>query len=410
MILIRLLAITLVFLLFGSVVNGEEKKLKFRGNASKDTNTENIVIKISPEMLVLDEFKELGNQYESLKNYAKEIDKFAKPRKKLKFRGNAQNIYSQYADSVVYIANYKGKSVGAGFLIDRAGIILTNWHVVEGAKEVAVWIKPKDGSLNEEVLFEDIDPYLGYVAAIAILPDLALIKVGGFPKNIKVVSNFGSIKDIGMGDQVYAIGHPEGLPWTFTIGNVSQIRPNHKWTYEDGSKHEADLIQTQTPISPGNSGGPLFDGDGKLLGINTLQAGGQNLNFAVAVEHARNFINKNPAIKKINPGSELMKKDFPNAKTQDYNKNGIIDTWYTDDDKNGEIDTAYLDDNEDGKIEAILIDDNENGVWEIQIIDEDQDGKPEKALLDRDEDGKLDTVAYDTNQDGEWDKFEKITS
>ena len=105
--------------------------------------------------------------------------------------------------------------------------------------------------------------------------------------------------------------------------------------------------------------------------------------------------------------SKPMKKSYPNAITEDYNKNGIIDTWYVDDNKNGEIDTAYLDDNEDGIIETILFDDNENKVWETQVMDEDQDGKPEKALIDRDENGKPDTVAYDTNQDGKWDKFEK---
>ena len=67
-----------------------------------------------------------------------------------------------------------------------------------------------------------------------------------------------------------------------------------------------------------------------------------------------------------------IKKDYPNAKVQDYNENGTIDTWYIDDNKNGTIDTAFIDDNEDGVIEAILIDENENlNILEIQIMDDD---------------------------------------
>ena len=153
----------------------------------------------------------------------------------------------------------------------------------------------------------------------------------------------------------------------------------------------------------------MFSESGKLIGINTLQAGGQNLNFAVSVEHAKNFINKNPDIKKVNPGASIMKKDYPNAKVQDYNKNGTIDTWYIDENKNGTTDTAFIDDNEDGIIEAILIDENENGIWEIQIMDDDNDGNPDRAFLDNDEDKKIDAIAYDYDQDGTWDKFEKVS-
>ena len=169
------------------------------------------------------------------------------------------------------------------------------------------------------------------------------------------------------------------------------------------------MIQTQTPINPGNSGGPLFSESGKLIGVNTLQAGGQNLNFAVAVEHAKEFIKKNPDLKKVNPGAFIMKKDYPNAKVQDYNENGTIDTWYIDEDNNGKIDTAFIDDNEDGLIEAILIDENENSIWETQIMDDDGDGKANRAFLDNNEDKKPDVIAYDYDQDGTWDKYEKIS-
>ena len=397
--------ITLCFLTLTFSAQSEE--INFRGSSAAIINKGDIKIRIGQEMLNTENFKEIPKKYSGIKSYAGLIDKKVQKRRKRKFRGGG-DIYTDFSDTVVYIGNYEGESVGAGFLIDKAGLILTNWHVIDKANQVAVWTLPVDGAPSEYVLFEELDPMIGTVVATNKLEDLAIIKVGNFPQKINPVS-LGSIKDIRIGDKVYAIGHPEGLPWTFTDGTVSQIRKNHKWKYKSGSSHKATLIQTQTPINPGNSGGPLFSESGKLIGINTLQAGGQNLNFAVSVEHAKNFINKNPDIKKVNPGASIMKKDYPNAKVQDYNKNGTIDTWYIDENKNGKVDTAFIDDNEDGLIEAILIDENENGIWEIQIMDDDGNGNPDRALLDNNEDKKPDVIAYDYDQDGTWDKYEKVS-
>ena len=387
----------------------DETKLKLRGSSNTKTSTADVILKINPEMLVIKEFKNIKNNYEALKAYAKELDKVNKiSQKKIKMRGAGKTIYSQYAESVVYIGNFETKTVGSGSLIDKSGLILTNWHVIDKADTVGVWVKPKSGSMDEETLFTKIDPYLGAVVAENLEQDLALIKISNYPKSMRVIP-FGTENDIAVGDDVYAIGHPSGLPWTFTKGSVSQIREDHKWTYEDGSKHKATLIQTQTPISPGNSGGPLFNEKGKLVGINTLKAGGENLNFAVAIKHAKEFIKKNPGLKKINPAETLMKKDYPNAKIEDYNKNGTIDTWHVDENNNGKIDIVFVDDNEDGVIEGILIDENENGVYEITFMDDDNNGKPDRVLLDEDEDKKIDVVGYDYDQDGKWDQYKKVS-
>jgi len=399
--------IKILIIFFILIFSVQSEEINFRGSSTAIVNKDEIKIRIGQEMLNTENFKEISKKYSGIKSYAGLIDKKVQKRVKRKFRGGG-DIYTDFSDTVVYIGNYKGESVGAGFLIDKAGLILTNWHVIDKADQVAVWTLPDDGAPSEYVLFEELDPMVGTVVATNKLEDLAIIKVGNFPQKINPVT-LGSIKDIRIGDKVYAIGHPEGLPWTFTDGTVSQIRKNHKWKYKSGSSHKATLIQTQTPINPGNSGGPLFSESGKLIGINTLQAGGQNLNFAVSVEHAKNFINKNPDIKKVNPGASIMKKDYPNAKVQDYNKNGTIDTWYIDENKNGKIDTAFIDDNEDGLIEAILIDENENGIWEIQIMDDDGNGNPDRAFLDNNEDKKPDVIAYDYDQDGTWDKYEKVS-
>ena len=392
-----------------TIVSAEEKKLKFRGIGNAE-ELKSVQINISPDLLKIDKALELKSKYKVAKEFAIKTDQNLKKKKKIKFRGSAKNIYKSYANSVVFLYNpTKGKeSLGAGFLVHESGVILTNWHVTKGAKEIYVWPLPKDGAVETEVLFNDIDPYFGSVLAENKGQDLALVKVSGLTAGTKVVE-LGSNESISIGDTVYAIGHPNGLPWSFTLGTVSQIRKNKKWVYEDKSEHQATVIQTQTPISPGNSGGPLFSESGKIVGINTWGADGQNLNFAVAVDHAKEFIKANPNITKVNTIDAVIKKDYPNAKTQDYNNNGVIDTWYVDDDKNGKIDLGFVDDDENGFVEGTLIDKDEDGVWEIFIIDSDENGKADQAYLDNDGDKKPDVLAHDYNEDGEWDKFEELS-
>ena len=153
----------------------------------------------------------------------------------------------------------------------------------------------------------------------------------------------------------------------------------------------------------------MFSENGNLVGINTLKGSGENINFAVAVEHAINFLNKNPKIKNINPAEIVMKKEYPNARTEDFNKNNIIDTWYVDTNQNNREDMALVDDDEDGFIEAILIDENENGIFEEQLLDDDKDGKTNRGFYDRNEDKKIDLIAYDYDQDGKWDEYKEVS-
>ena len=91
------------------------------------------------------------------------------------------------------------------------------------------------------------------------------------------------IKEVKVGDNVYAIGHPKSLPWSFSAGMVSQIRPNHIWNYEH-SWHRANVIQHEVPTYPGNSGGPLFDENGFMIGVNSFTHEGELLNLSVAIE------------------------------------------------------------------------------------------------------------------------------
>ena len=91
-----------------------------------------------------------------------------------------------------------------------------------------------------------------------------------------------SVSRDNIGDDVEAVGHPKGEMWTYTRGYISQVRADYEWSYNEAFILKADVVQTQTPISTGNSGGPLFNRQGKLVGVNTMVTEGQNLNFAVS--------------------------------------------------------------------------------------------------------------------------------
>ena len=403
---------------------------KLLKNATILTGSESIVYNSTP-LTNKNELLKLKEDLKSKKKYLKVLGprlakNNSKPRPKHRFKGSAEEIYNNYVESVVFIGNEKKNGSGTGFVINHKGQkIVTNWHVVEGAENVRVWLKPKDIK-GEAYLINNTDSYNGKVIKINKEKDLALIEVKGLSKNITGVP-FGKFDDVKIGETVFAIGHPGDLIWSFNSGMVSQLRSNHKWKYKNSS-HFADVIQTQTPINPGNSGGPLFNKNKKLVGVNTFTATGENLNFAVSVDDLILFL-KEPTKKKEKskyiqkkkkqptwitkknkkkPASTINKK-YPNAEKIDLNKNGITDAWFVDEDKNGTKDTVLIDQNEDGIIEVVGFDDNEDKNFEIFFYDDDLDGNADRAEIDQNEDGVPEKMAYDYDQDGEWDKYEDIS-
>ena len=436
-IIIKYIIILIASIFFISSSHAYDESIKLnRTNITEYSGEENIKVTLNG-MQDFKTIKKANKKYSAVEKYVKlTSQKFKKKGKRKKYRGSAANIYSKNADSVVYIGNKDSNSMGTGSIINKKGLIITNWHVVEGTKEVQVWFKPKElEKMDERVLLYE-PHYTAKVIKINKSKDLALIQLNAPPKTLKPIT-FGKISNVPIGSTVYAIGHPKRETWTFNSGMVSQIRPNHKWSYEN-SNHKATVIQHEVPTNPGNSGGPLFSEKGLFVGVNSFTAKGQLINFSVAVEEVSIFLKEKivekPFIKKKKKPSYITKKckktssfitkkckeenkkkhsfnmkNYPNAKTQDANENGKIDTWYVDTNKNGIIDTAFIDDNEDGVIEALLLDNNENQVWEILLYDEDLNGSPDIMFMDKDENGKSDVRAYDYNQDGEWDKFEKVT-
>ena len=419
------ISIIISILFFSYSVSAETIVYKLKGNLNSK-GSEAIEVSATP----LIDNKAIAKSKEQLitivkyaNNQSNEVNEKNKNRKQQpKYKGGPEEIFEKYANSVVYIDNKKDKGSGSGFIVNHNGLkIITNWHVVETAKNVTICLKTK--ILNRVC---DTDYYTGKVVKRNKQKDLAMIEVKGLPSNLKPVT-YGSYKKVKVGQTAFAIGHPDGLVWTFTNGMISQKRPEHRWRYKS-SRHLANTIQIQVPINPGNSGGPLFNKNKELIGVNTFTSEGENLNFAIAVDDLIEFINEveqkdveSKYIQKKKKGNTWIQKKtdknkksgiskkYPNAKEVDLNENGITDTWLLDENKDGNYEKALLDINEDGIIEAIALDENENKNYEMIVFDDDLDGNPDRAEYDENDDGKMDVVAYDYNQDGEWDKFEELS-
>jgi|GEM_PF-2419006 len=160
-----------------------------------------------------------------------------------------------------------GRGIGSGFVVESGGIAVTNHHVLDGATKAMARFADGHESEVEGVLFADPDR------------DLAIIKLADVGKrpNLKL-----SDKLPRKGELTIAFGAPKGLTFTATEGIVSAIR-NDSDAAKDGSPKAGTFIQTSTPISQGNSGGPLLNRQGEVIGVNTISlVSGQNLNFAVA--------------------------------------------------------------------------------------------------------------------------------
>ncbi len=174
-----------------------------------------------------------------------------------------------------------GAATGSGFVIDRAGHILTNAHVVDGAQRIEVTLGDVDSSqpVSARVVGEDAST------------DVALLEVDAPSDQLHPLALADSTK-LQVGDSVVAIGNPFGLDRTVTTGIVSalqrEIRAPNGFTIND-------VIQTDAAINPGNSGGPLLDADGRVIGINSQiesAGGGGNVGvgFAVPINTAREVV------------------------------------------------------------------------------------------------------------------------
>ncbi len=167
---------------------------------------------------------------------------------------------------------FRQKSLGSGFIIDKQGYIVTNNHVIDQAAKIKVILKSGE-EFDAQVIGRDPNT------------DLALIRIKS-GKDLPVV-NLGSSEDMKVGQWIIAIGSPFGLEHTVTSGIVSAKGR------VIGSGPYDDFIQTDASINPGNSGGPMINMNGEVVGINTaIIAGGQGIGFAIPMDMAKGIIDQ----------------------------------------------------------------------------------------------------------------------
>jgi S1-C subfamily serine protease len=189
--------------------------------------------------------------------------------------GSVVNITSKAVTFDFFYGLVPEEGQGSGFIIDKDGHILTNYHVVADARQV-------------EVTLHNRKKYKATIVGLDRSHDLAVIQIKAPELTPMVLGDSGNLQ---VGQKVYAIGNPFGLTGTLTRGIVSSIRQVQE---PDGMTID-EAIQTDASINPGNSGGPLLNMHGEVIGINTMIASnvGQSagIGFAIPINTAKAVIN-----------------------------------------------------------------------------------------------------------------------
>jgi 2-alkenal reductase len=223
-------------------------------------------------------------EYKSEHNPVAEIQpRIVEPRGKLAdFEKATIEIFNRTSPSVVYIftenavRGFFGTSeirqgAGSGFLWDRLGHIVTNFHVVQGAERIQVRLDT--GEALEATYVGGSQDH-----------DLAVIRLRSVPAHIQPIP-VGTSGDLQVGQAVFAIGNPFGLSRTLTTGVISAV---DRRLPTAAGREVVGVIQTDAAINPGNSGGPLIDSAGRLIGVNTAIISGSGnsagIGFAVPAD------------------------------------------------------------------------------------------------------------------------------
>ena len=170
-------------------------------------------------------------------------------------------------------SEFRRPGLGSGVIIDKRGLVLTNFHVVKGADEILIRLSDKR-------------EYRGQILGTDPKTDLALVKFQ--PEHELTVASLGNSDALQVGEWAIAIGNPFGLDQTVTVGVISATGRSDVGiaTYEN-------FIQTDASINPGNSGGPLVNLKGEVIGVNTaIVAAGQGIGFAIPINMVKRVVDQ----------------------------------------------------------------------------------------------------------------------
>ena len=209
--------------------------------------------------------------------------------------------------------------LGSGFIIDKSGIIVTNNHVIEGADEITV-------------ILSDQSEYIAKLLGRDPKADLAVLQINPEGKVLQS-TKWGNSDKMRVGDWTIAIGNPLGLGGTVTAGIISAI------SRDIGSGPYVKFIQTDASINRGNSGGPLFNIQGEVIGINTAiisQTGGSiGLGFAIPSNSAKKIIQQLKDFGRTKRGwlgvqIQPVSKDFAESLGLADEKGAFVSNWWVD--------------------------------------------------------------------------------
>lgn len=188
------------------------------------------------------------------------------------------NINTQIVAIDFFMMQATGQGTGSGSVLDKQGHILTNYHVVEDAKQIQVTLsggKPYDAELV------GADPE----------HDIAVLKVDAPPEELFPIV-LGTSDQLKVGQRVYALGNPFGLEGSLTTGIISSL--NRTLPSRVKGRDMQSIIQTDAALNPGNSGGPLLDTGGRMIGMNvaiaTSSGSNAGVGFAIPINRIRRFV------------------------------------------------------------------------------------------------------------------------
>lgn len=288
---------------------------------------------------------------------------------------NSNLNFIKSAKSVVLLVSPDITTIGSGTIIDSSGYLITSWHLVRNQSHFIVW-----GYNPNYTEFADLNPALHSSASIISVnksTDLALLKLDNFVEGMRPIQ-FANPISINIAQDAFSIGHPENYIWSYSKGIVSQIRNNYTWRIGEFD-FKSDVIQSQTPVSPGNSGGPMFNYLGDLIGIHSFRSVNSEINFAINISEVTSFIQNNIKLKSASKSNSTNIINGYNNTDINFidlsNKNGL--SYFTiDSNLDKQIDIKVYDKDENGSFEYFLIDENFDGIFDIIGIDTNMNGYP----------------------------------
>ncbi len=242
--------------------------VKFNQDLEKSKDNLNISFSKSLEDYKIQNQQKIDELVHGLAAQEIKQEDFAQSISKIKAsQSDFSGIIAEVVKGVVAVVT--DTSLGTGFFVDSDGYIITNQHVIADAKKISILTYDKK-TFNASVILSDE------------VRDLALLKINKNYNELELTDS----DNLQLGEKVIAIGNPLGLSFSVTEGIVSGLNRR-------GPNNLKEYIQTDVSLNPGNSGGPLIDRTGKVVGINNFKIGGaENLGFAVESNSIGSTINK----------------------------------------------------------------------------------------------------------------------